>query len=224
MKSGILDIERFPITTRQLEFLTVIRNWVAENGFPPTRAEMAKLMGFSSPNGAQTHLEALRRKGLIRVDAGAARGVQLTEEALELLPASASDKKTLFTTEIPVVGSVAAGSPILSEQNVSTSYALPNGMFRQQPDYFLTVRGNSMVNAGILDGDLVAIRIVREAFNGQVVVARLDGEVTLKRLQRTPTGYLLLPENPDYKPIKVKSEDFAIEGIAVGLVRLKEGF
>lgn len=224
MKEGTLDLDRFPVTQRQLEFLSVIRNWVAENGFPPTRAEMAKAMGFNSPNGAQTHLEALRRKGLIRVDAGAARGIQLTDEAMELVPGPPTENKSLFATDVPVVGSVAAGSPILSEQNISTSYALPNGMFRQQPDYFLTVRGNSMVNAGILDGDLVAIRAMREARSGQIVVARLDGEVTLKRLHKTPTGYTLLAENPDFKPIKVKSDDFAVEGIAVGLVRIKDGF
>lgn len=225
MHQPSLDLRRYPVTQRQLEFLSLIRNSIAENGFPPTRAEMAKHFGFKSPNGAQTQLESLVRKGLVILDSGAARGIRLTKEALALVPVPDAERVSLFgsgVTDIPVVGNVAAGMPILSEAHIQDAYPLPSSLFRVQPDYFLVVRGESMINAGILDGDLVAIKAAKDARNHQIVVARLEGEVTLKRLSKQGASVQLVAENPTFKPIQVTSEDFCIEGVMVGLVRRQE--
>ena len=211
------------LTARQQEILGLIRQHIADTGFPPTRAEIAAKLGFRSPNAAEEHLKALARKGVLELTSGASRGIRL-----KLLPgfelggergAMASAVQIALT--LPLVGRVAAGSPMLAQEHVEASYALDPGLFAEKPDYLLKVRGMSMRDAGILDGDLLAVRQASEARNGQIVVARVDGGVTVKRLRRRGHVIELLPENPDFQPIVVdaRTDDFALEGIGVGLVR-----
>ena len=207
------------LTSRQQEILALIQQHIAETGFPPTRAEIAAELGFRSPNAAEEHLKALARKGVIELTSGASRGIRL-----RLLPdAQGSDipSAVQLALSLPLVGRVAAGSPILSEEHVEASYALDPNLFDERPDYLLKVRGMSMRDAGILDGDLLAVRRTQEARNGQIVVARVGDEVTVKRLRRRGHAIELLPENPDYSPIVVddRSGEFALEGIGVGLLR-----
>ena len=192
------------LTDRQAEILDWIRNFIDETGYPPTRADMADALGFRSPNAAEEHLRALERKGAIEMEPGASRGLRLTEPA-----------------GVPLVGRVAAGSPMLAEQHIEGHYQIGRGLFKPRPHYLLRVRGLSMRDAGILDGDLLAVHRTREARSGQIVVARIDNEVTVKRFKRRGNQVQLLPENPDFKPIEVNlhDEDFAIEGIGVGLIR-----
>ncbi len=192
------------LTPRQAEILQLIRDTIAETGFPPTRAEIARMLDFASPNAAEDHLRALERKGAIEILDGTARGLRLTE-ALGL----------------PLVGRVAAGSPILAEEHIVGRYAVDPNLFRPRADYLLKVRGMSMRDAGILDGDFLAVHKTSEARSGQIVVARLHDEVTVKRLRRRGAQVELLPENADFKPIAVdaRRESFAIEGIAVGIIR-----
>jgi repressor LexA len=207
------------LTSRQQEILALIQQHIAETGFPPTRAEIAAELGFRSPNAAEEHLKALARKGVIELTSGASRGIRL-----RLLPdAQGNDipSAVQLALSLPLVGRVAAGSPILSEEHVEASYALDPNLFDERPDYLLKVRGMSMRDAGILDGDLLAVRRTQEARNGQIVVARVGEEVTVKRLRRRGHAIELLPENPDYSPIVVddRSGEFALEGIGVGLLR-----
>ena len=207
------------LTSRQQEILALIQQHIAATGFPPTRAEIAAKLGFRSPNAAEEHLKALARKGVIELTSGASRGIRL-----RLLPdAQGSDipSAVQLALSLPLVGRVAAGSPILSEEHVEASYALDPNLFDERPDYLLKVRGMSMRDAGILDGDLLAVRRAQEARNGQIVVARVGDEVTVKRLRRRGHAIELLPENPDYAPIVVddRSGEFALEGIGVGLLR-----
>jgi len=208
------------LTDRQQQILDFVRNTIAQTGFPPTRAEIAQALGFRSPNAAEDHLRALARKGAIELTAGASRGIRLTaaaapEPAQALLPHPA-----LAQLLLPLVGRVAAGSPILAAEHVEREIGIDPAMFDQAPDYLLKVRGLSMRDAGILDGDLLAVRRAAEARNGQIVVARIDDEVTVKRLSRSGGRIELLPENPDFSPIVVQpGQDFALEGIAVGLIR-----
>jgi len=192
------------LTPRQAEILQLIRDAIEAAGYPPTRAEIARQLGFRSANAAEDHLRALERKGMITIEAGAARGIRLREGL-----------------GIPLIGRVAAGQPILAEAHIQSRHQIDPGLFRPRADYLLKVRGMSMRDAGILDGDLLAVHKTDEARSGQIVVARLHDEVTVKRLRRRGSVAELLPENPDFAPITVdlKREALAIEGIAVGLVR-----
>lgn len=192
------------LTARQQEILDFIRATVESEGRPPTRAEVCTAFGFRSPNAAETHLRALAAKGAILLEEGRARGIRLAA-ALGL----------------PLVGRVAAGSPILAAEHVEARYQLDPALFSPKADYLLRVRGMSMRDAGILDGDLIAVHRSGEARNGQIVVARVDDEVTVKTLQRKGALVELLPANPDYAPIVVdtRSEALVIEGIMVGLIR-----
>jgi len=192
------------LTPRQAEILQLIRDTIEETGFPPTRAEIARMLDFASPNAAEEHLRALERKGAIEILDGTARGLRL-KEALGM----------------PLVGRVAAGSPILAEEHIIGRYSVDPNLFRPRADYLLKVRGMSMRDAGILDGDLLAVHKTEEARSGQIVVARVHNEVTVKRLRRRGAQVELLPENSDFKPIIVdpRRELFAIEGVAVGIIR-----
>ena len=192
------------LTKRQHEILRMIRGFMADSGFPPTRADICRAMGFSSPNAAEEHLRALARKGAIEMLAGASRGIRLTE-----------------APGLPLIGRVAAGSPLLAVENIETRFELDPRLFTPRADYLLRVRGLSMRDAGILDGDLIAVHRAQEARSGQVVVARLHDEVTVKRFRRRGNQVQLLPENPDFKPIEIdlRRTPLAIEGIAVGVIR-----
>jgi repressor LexA len=192
------------LTPRQQEVLDFIRNTLEILGAPPTRAEIASAFGFASPNAAEEHLKALAKKGMIVLEPGAARGIRLVEQL-----------------GLPLIGSVAAGSPILALENVQGRYALDACLFKPRADFLLRVRGLSMINAGILDGDLLAVHRSSEARNGQIVVARLDDEVTVKRFRQHGAVVELIAENPDFEPIIVDTRNapLAIEGIAVGLIR-----
>ncbi len=206
------------LTERQQEILDLIRQTVARTGFPPTRAEIAQALGFRSPNAAEDHLKALARKGAIELTAGASRGIRLKDNTP--VPGSAGPLATLSQLILPLVGRVAAGSPILATEHIEREIGVDPGLFAQAPDYLLKVRGMSMRDAGILEGDLLAVKRTAEARNGQIVVARLGDDVTVKRLQRQGSRIELLPENPEFKPIVVTpADEFALEGIAVGLIR-----
>ena len=195
------------LTPRQQEILDFIRNTLEILGAPPTRAEIASAFGFASHNAAEEHLKALAKKGIIVLEPGSARGIRLVEQL-----------------GLPLIGSVAAGSPILAVENVQRRYTVDPGLFKPRADFLLRVRGLSMINAGILDGDLLAVHRSSEARNGQIVVARLDDEVTVKRFRRQGGTVELIAENPDFEPIVVDSEaqTLAIEGIAVGVIRGSE--
>ncbi len=193
------------LTNRQAEILELIRSYVAEEGCPPTRAEIADTLGFRSPNAAEDHLRALERKGVIELVPGASRGIRLLDEDYGL----------------PVVGRVAAGEPILAEQNIEDYCQVDADTFHPAADYLLRVRGDSMRDAGILSGDLLAVHRTPRAESGQIVVARLADEVTVKRFRQRGAIVRLLPENPDYEPIRVdlREQDLVIEGLAVGILR-----
>lgn len=189
------------LTPRQREILDFIRNSLEVLGAPPTRLEICNAFGFASPNAAEEHLRALAKKGAIIMEAGSARGIRLVEQL-----------------GLPLIGSVAAGSPILAVENQLGKIQIPPTLFAPRADYLLQVRGNSMTGAGILDGDLLAVHRTEDVRNGQVVVARLEDEVTVKRLKRTGRRVELIAENPDYAPIVVEGP-LAIEGLVVGLIR-----
>lgn len=197
-----------PLTPRQVEILHMIETHLEESGFPPTRAEICSAMGFSSPNAAETHLRALERKGVIEMTSGASRGIRLTRQPSE-------------PTTLPVIGRVAAGSPMLAEQNVEQQCRVDPALFDPPADYLLRVRGMSMRDAGILEGDLLAVHRTTQFRSGQIVVARLHDEVTVKRIQRNRNVVELIAENPDFEPIVVdlKRDPLEIEGIAVGVIR-----
>lgn len=209
------------LTARQQEILDLIRNEIKRTGFPPTRAEIAQALGFRSPNAAEDHLRALARKGAIILTAGASRGIRLAETEEESPSAGLVTRATeSLSLMLPIVGRVAAGSPILAAEHIEREVSVEPSLFNPVPDYLLRVRGLSMRDAGILDGDLLAVRKSPEARNGQIIVARLGDEVTVKRFQKKGSVLQLLPENPDFAPINVRpSDDFSIEGIAVGLIR-----
>jgi repressor LexA len=192
------------LTLRQQEILDFIRNTLEMLGAPPTRAEIANAFGFASHNAAEEHLKALAKKGVIVLEPGSARGIRLVEQL-----------------GLPLIGSVAAGSPILAIENVQGRYALDASLFRPRADFLLRVRGLSMINAGILDGDLLAVHRSSEARNGQIVVARLEDDVTVKRFRQNGDIVELIAENPDFEPIIVDTREHSveIEGIAVGLIR-----
>jgi repressor LexA len=192
------------LTARQKEILHLIREHTATSGFPPTRADICRAMGFKSPNAAEDHLRALERKGAIEMLPGASRGIRVMQPS-----------------GIPLIGRVAAGAPLLATENVEGHYKIDPRMFKPHADYLLTVKGESMRDAGILNGDLLAVHRASDFKSGQIVVARIADEVTVKRAQKSRNLIELLPANPDFQPIVVnpRSEPFAIEGIAVGVIR-----
>jgi len=194
------------LTPRQQEILELIRERVETRGAPPTRAEIARELGFRSANAAESHLRALARKGAIELTPGASRGIRLAEGA---------------EGGLPLVGRVAAGAPLLAAENLEGRYRVDPALFHPSADYLLRVRGDSMRDAGILDGDLLAVHRAAEAANGQIVVARLEDEVTVKRLKREGHRVELIAENPDYAPIRIdlREQELALEGLAVGVVR-----
>lgn len=209
------------LTARQQQVFDLIRRAIERSGFPPTRAEIAAELGFSSPNAAEEHLRALARKGVIELAAGASRGIRLLGDSDDGPYQFTLPHAALMQLSLPLVGRVAAGSPILAQEHVSQHYACDPALFSSKPDYLLKVRGLSMRDAGILDGDLLAVQKRDEAKDGQIIVARLGDDVTVKRLKRLSGGVELIAENPNYENIFVESgrEDFALEGIAVGLIR-----
>lgn len=196
------------LTSRQTEILDFIRASLAERGAPPTRAEIVTQFGFASPTAADDHLRALAKKGAIELVPGAARGIRLRE-------AAAND------SGLPLIGRVAAGSPLLAVENLERRVPVDARLFKPRADYLLRVRGESMRDIGIRDSDLLAVHRLTTARNGQIVVARLDDEVTVKRFERRGDAVRLLPENADFEPIRVdlSRQNFAIEGLAVGLLR-----
>ena len=195
------------LTSRQRQILDWIRGFMEAKGMPPTRAEIAAGLGFSTPSSAEDHLQALARKGALEIVAGAARGLRLTD-----VPAQGT---------LPLIGRVAAGSPMLATEHIEAHYRVDAELFSPRADYLLRVRGSSMKDAGILDGDLLAVHQTTEARPGQIVVARVEDDVTVKRLRRRGREIVLAPENPEFEPIVVdpKRTRIAIEGIAVGLIR-----
>ncbi|GAB2711333.1 MULTISPECIES: transcriptional repressor LexA [Comamonas] len=227
------------LTARQQEILDLIQTAISRTGAPPTRAEIASKLGFKSANSAEDHLKALARKGVIELVSGTSRGIRLQSDTVRSINAARGTRfssplagvsnataglgrvvQELAQLALPLIGRVSAGSPILAQEHVDQTYTVEGGLFQQQPDYLLKVRGMSMRDVGIIDGDLLAVKATREARNGQIIVARLGDDVTVKRLQRTKDGIELLAENPDYLPIVVQpGEPFEIEGIAVGLIR-----
>ncbi len=202
------------LTTRQKEILNFISQFIEKHKFPPTRSEVSAHFGFRSPNAAEAHLRALEKKSVIGIERGAARGISLLPLAADELPPSAN-------TPLPLVGRVAAGSPLLAQENIEDEYRVDPSLFPQKPHYLLRVEGMSMQDAGILDGDLLAVHRTPEAHNGQIVVARVDDEVTVKRFRRQGSLVLLLPENPDFEPIEIdlRRQELAIEGLGVGVIR-----
>ncbi len=213
------------LTARQQQILDLIQSAIARTGAPPTRAEIANELGFRSANAAEEHLQALARKGVIELVSGTSRGIRLRGDTLRAINESRNRQFSLplpglAQLALPLIGRVAAGSPILAQEHVDQTYYVENTLFQRKPDYLLKVRGMSMRDAGIMDGDLLAVMSTKEAKNGQIVVARLGDDVTVKRFRRTKDTIELLPENPDYQTIVVEPGDpFEIEGLAVGLIR-----
>ena len=194
------------LTSRQKEILQLIRDYLNEKGFPPTRADISRTLGFKSPNAAEQHLRAIEKKGFISILSGASRGIVLNKEE----------------SGIPVVGLVAAGNPILAEENIEKRLEIPSNMFSQKADFFLKVKGESMRDVGINEEDLIAVKKSKECKNGDIVVARINDEVTVKTFRNSGEGDVTLePENKDFKPIKVnpKKEEFYLEGICVGVIK-----
>ncbi len=207
------------LTARQEQILNLIKDAIDNTGFPPTRAEIASELGFRSANAAEEHLQALARKGAIDISPGTSRGIRLRETGLSNTRQMALHHTSLM--QLPLIGRVAAGSPLLAQEHIEHSYNVDPALFSAKPDYLLKVRGMSMRDAGILDGDLLAVKKTDQARNGQIVVARLGDDVTVKRYKKTGTLIELLPENPEFKTIIVSPEqgEFALEGLAVGLLR-----
>ena len=205
-----------PLTNRQKEILRFISDHIDSIGFPPTRNELSKHFGFRSPNAAESHLRALQDKGVIRIETGRSRGITLTSLSHANLPPSNS-----LRVPLPLIGRVAAGQPILAEENIEHEYRVDPALFSSRPHYLLRVEGDSMRDTGILNGDLLAVHRTPEARNGQIVVARLDDEVTVKRFQRDAHQVRLLPENPDFQPITIdlRHQELVIEGLGVGVIR-----
>ena len=213
------------LTPRQQQILDLIQSAIARTGAPPTRAEIASELGFKSANAAEEHLQALARKGVIELVSGTSRGIRLKSEVLRWLNESRLKQlslplPSLAQLALPLIGRVAAGSPILAQEHVDRTYHLESTLFSETPDYLLRVRGMSMRDVGIMDGDLLAVQSTRDARNGQIVVARLGDDVTVKRFMRRDDRIELHAENPDFRTIVVEpGEPFEIEGLAVGLIR-----
>ncbi|MCA2015395.1 transcriptional repressor LexA [Vibrio tritonius] len=202
-----------PLTPRQQEVFDLIKSKIDETGMPPTRAEIARELGFRSANAAEEHLKALARKQAIEIVPGASRGIRI------LLESSANDSSD--SSGLPLIGQVAAGEPILAQEHVEAHYQVDPNMFRPNADFLLRVHGESMKNIGIMDGDLLAVHKTQDVRNGQVVVARVEDDVTVKRLERNGSTVLLHAENDDFSPIEVDltCQQLTIEGIAVGIIR-----
>ena len=196
------------LTPRQKQILEMIQEFIAETGMPPTRAEIARQLGFKSANAAEEHLRALQRKGVLELLPGASRGIQLKDSLRDQMG-------------LPLVGRVAAGSPILAQEHIEAHYKIDPQLFSPKPHYLLRVHGMSMKNAGILDGDLVAVHRTPEVRSRQIIVARLDDEVTVKRYRQHGTLVSLLPENDEFEPIEVdlRVQALVIEGVVVGVIR-----
>jgi len=209
------------LTARQEQILNLIKDAIDNTGFPPTRAEIANELGFRSANAAEEHLQALARKGAIEISPGTSRGIRLIGAAAESAPAAMLMMPPPNLLSLPLVGRVAAGSPILAQEHVEANYSVDPAMFSSKPDFLLKVKGWSMRDAGICDGDFLAVKKVDSAKNGQIVVARIGEEVTVKRYRKTGSVIELLPENPDFSVITVdpRTDEFALEGLAVGLLR-----
>lgn len=193
------------LTNRQQQVLDVVKGYIDDTGFPPTRADIARELGFKSANAAEEHLKALARKGVIEMIPGASRGIRLAE-----------------SRGLPIVGRVAAGEPILAQAHVEDHCDIPSNFFSPAADYLLNVKGDSMINIGIFDGDLLAVHATPVARENEIVVARIDDEVTVKRFkQPSKHRVTLIAENDDYAPIEVdlREREFAIEGISVGIIR-----
>jgi len=197
-----------PLTPRQKEILEVIQDFIDESGMPPTRAEIARQLGFKSANAAEEHLRALQKKGVLELMPGASRGIRLKDSLREQMG-------------LPLIGRVAAGSPMLAEEHIETHYRMDPALFDPKPHYLLRVYGMSMKNAGILDGDLVAVHRTPEVRSRQIVVARIEDEVTVKRYRQKGSIVELLPENDDFEPIVIdlKEQTMIIEGVVVGVIR-----
>jgi repressor LexA len=197
-----------PLTKRQQQIYDLIKDKIKETGMPPTRAEIANFFGFKSANAAEEHLKALAKKGYIEMLAGTSRGIRLVEELLE-------------PEGLPLIGRVAAGEPILAQEHVEEHYKMDGNLFHPAADYLLRVNGESMKNIGIMDGDLLAVHQTTDVQNGQVIVARVEEDVTVKRFKREGNLVYLHPENEDFEPIKVDltHQQFNVEGIAVGIIR-----
>ena len=197
-----------PLTNRQQQIYDLIKVKIQDTGMPPTRAEIATFFGFKSANAAEEHLKALAKKGYIEMLAGTSRGIRLVEEMLE-------------AEGLPLIGRVAAGEPILAQEHIEEHYKMDGNLFHPAADYLLRVNGESMKDIGILDGDLLAVHQTTEVQNGQVVVARVENDVTVKRFKREGNIVYLHAENEDFSPIKVDltNQEFNIEGIAVGIIR-----
>ncbi|EAQ63628.1 regulator for SOS(lexA) regulon [Marinomonas sp. MED121] len=200
------------LTKRQSDVMDTIRDFIAETGFPPTRAEIANKLGFKSPNAAEEHLKALCKKGAIEILPGASRGLRIIDEA-------SNDANTELG--LPIIGKVAAGYPILAQENVASHVQVPASMFSPQADYLLSVNGMSMKDVGIMEGDLLAVHKTSTVRNGQIVVARIGDEVTVKRFEKKGNTIRLIAENEEFNDILVdlESEEFAIEGLSVGVIR-----
>ena len=196
------------LTPRQSQILEMIQEFIAETGMPPTRADIANALGFKSANAAEEHLRALQKKGVLDLIPGASRGIQLKDSLREQMG-------------LPLVGRVAAGSPILAQEHIETHYKIDPALFNPKPHYLLRVDGMSMKDAGILDGDLVAVHRTPEVRSRQIVVARIDDEVTVKRYRQEGTVVWLMPENKDFEPIRVDlaEQEMVIEGVVVGVIR-----
>jgi repressor LexA len=222
------------LTARQQQILDLVQSAIERTGAPPTRAEIAAELGFKSANAAEEHLQALARKGVIELVGGTSRGIRLKSDTLRALNQARLSQfgkqfmlplPSLAQLTLPLVGRVAAGSPILAQEHIDQTFVVESSLFPRKPDYLLKVRGMSMRDAGIMDGDLLAVQKTKDAKNGQIVVARLGDDVTVKRLRRTRNSIELIPENPDFQTIVVPFDgkggeaDFEIEGIAVGLIR-----
>ena len=214
------------LTARQQQILELIQSAIANTGSPPTRAEIAAELGFKSANAAEEHIQALARKGAIELVSGTSRGIRLKShnraQSAAGFAEQLSEKMSQFQQSLllPLIGRVAAGSPILAQEHIDQSYLIQSSLFDRKADYLLRVRGMSMRDAGIMDGDLLAVQSTREAKNGQIVVARLGDDVTVKRFERKSDRIELHAENPDFKTIIVQNDEpFEIEGLAVGLIR-----
>ncbi|WP_340611930.1 transcriptional repressor LexA [Xenorhabdus bharatensis] len=202
------------LTARQQEVYNLVRDHISQTGMPPTRAEIAARLGFRSPNAAEEHLKALARKGVIEIIAGASRGIRLLLEEED------------EGAGLPLIGRVAAGEPLLAQEHIESHYKVDPELFKPNADFLLRVRGMSMKDIGIMDGDLLAVHKTQDVHNGQVIVARIEDEVTVKRFKQTGNKIELIAENPEFKPIVVdlREQNFTIEGLAVGVIRNGDWF
>ncbi|THB73023.1 MAG: transcriptional repressor LexA [Gammaproteobacteria bacterium] len=205
------------LTNRQQQVLDFISSFINDEGYPPTRSDICKALGFRSPNAAEDHLKALQKKGVIELQAGSSRGIRIVHSNQHHeIPVSHESEQG-----IPLVGMVAAGSPILAQEHITQRYAIDESIFPMKPDYLLKVSGNSMINIGIYDDDFLVVHKTNQVRNGQIVVARLEDEVTVKRFEKQGNTISLIPENDELLPITIDStnEYFAIEGLGIGVIR-----